>query len=266
MANFLNPIFLNTNIRQQKFVEKIKIDRTDVSLQFLLGNNATDTYRVVYIVNLNPGIRLKDPSITLSPRNINMESLRNAIIANIRPYDKKYMVLKTFDTRKAEFHLDTDKWFKDATTGLNPKTHYSKFDRAFKLKIAPPRMILQDFIRKYWGEFVIKQFKKWLEVQKKEAKFFKYLIPENLRSKIRQKIRNMFDWQYDIQSNTIVAKLKPIWILALVYATGSAFRKINKSDLKNRNKKEMFSVKVKKNIKSFDKKKWEKFISKRGFI
>lgn len=266
MANFVKPVFLTPNISQQQFVKKIQIKRNDISLQFLLSKEGNDTYRVVYIVNINPRVKLQDPSMSLSPRNIDMESLRNAIIKNINPYDKKYMVLKIFDTRKAEFHLDTDKWFKDATTGLNPKTHYSKFDRAFKLKQAIPKMILQDFTRIQWGKFVIRKFKEWMEKQRKEAKFFKYLIPENLRSKIRQKIRNMFDWQYDIQTNAVVAKLKPIWIMALIYATGTAFRKLKKSDLRNRSKKEMFATKVKKNIKSFDKRKWKKFVSKKGFI
>lgn len=263
MFNFIDPIFLNPNISQKRFTEKIKLKKKDVSIQFLLATDIGDTYKVIYIVNINPSIRQEDPSIQISPRNIDMESLRFSIIEHIKPYDRDYMILHSFDHRKAEFRLNTKKWFKDATNNLKSTTHISKFDRSFKLKKQPPYMIMHDFLRNQWAKFVVRKFKEWMENQKKEAQFFKFLVPESLRSTIRIKLRNMFEWYYDIQWNIVVAKLKPIWIMSFLYATGTALKKIKKSDLNNRNKKELFLTNVKDNIKKFDKQKWKNFIQRK---
>ncbi|HUS51099.1 MAG TPA: hypothetical protein VMZ91_13100 [Candidatus Paceibacterota bacterium] len=263
MPNFINPVFLNPNISQLRFTDKIKLTKQDISIQFLLATDIGHTYKVIYIITINSSVRQRDPSVPYSPINIDMESLRSSIMEHVRPYDREYMILQKFDHRKAEFHLNTKKWIKDATNGLTPTTHISKFDRAFKLKKEPPKMIMQDFMRAQWAHFVVRKFKKWLEDQRKEAQFFKYLIPESLRSKIRTRIRDMFKWYYDIQWNTVVAKLKPIWIIAFLYATGTILRKMRETDLNNKSKKELFAVKVKKNMPQFDDKKWKKFIQRR---
>ena len=265
MANFINPVFLNPNIPQKRFNEKLKLTKGEVKISFLLAAPTNGTYKVVFIVNVYPKGRMKDPSIIVSPRNLDMQSLRNAIIANIKEYDKQYMILKEFDHRKAIFHLDGKKWFKDTTQNLTPRVHFSKFDRSFKLKKAPPRMIMMDFGRDQFGKFVVKNFKNWLEDSRKEANYFRYLMPESMRNKMRGKIRDMFDWNYDIQLNTITARLKPVWIIALLYATGEAVKQMNINQVKNKSKKELFATKVKKNIKKFDRQKWIDF-TKQKFI
>ena len=95
-SRFIKPQLLAPNLRSPVYEKKIKINKNDVSLQFLLARDVGSTYKVSFIVMLNPRQRL-EPGIMLSPRNVDMVSLREAIIAKIDPYDRIYMKIGNFD-------------------------------------------------------------------------------------------------------------------------------------------------------------------------
>jgi hypothetical protein len=260
MAEFINSIFLTPNIQQKNFIEKIKLQKQDVILNPLFSSDVGKNYKCVFTINILPRIRQENPSVPFSPRNIDMNSLRDAIIDNIDFYDRNYMVLTSFNTQKAEFYLNVNKWLGDCMNGMTATTHLSKFDRQFNLKKVPPKMIRTDFLRDSFGNFIIRRFREKLNPQK-EAKFFKHLITPEIRRKLKKRLGNMFDWEYDMQWNKIIAKLKPMWIVILLTGVGSIVKKV--SQIKN--KQELFSTKVKKNVEKFDKDRWQKFI-KRKFI
>ena len=69
----------------------------------------------------------------------------------------------------------------------------------------------------------------------------------------------MFDYEYDWQTNTMVAKLKPVYIMGLVFAVGTA---VNRQDKKSYVKID-FEKSVKRKSKKFDRKKWQSFIKKK---
>lgn len=265
MPPIIDPRFLRPTLASPTFPNRVKIKKSDVYLQFLLAKDIGPTYKVEYIVQLNPMEAVKNPSINLSPSNVDMASLKKAIIDNIDLYDKKYMILKNYDTRKAIFHLDTDRWMNDALSTVRPVTHLSKFNRVFRLKTRVPRMILYDPMSKIFGDFVIKKFKEWMEKRSKEGTWFKFLLPTSAaRSKLRSKVRNMFDWEYDIQWNLVTATLKSIYIMALLFSVGAMAKKLSDRDVKNKNIE--FSKKVEKNLKAFDLKKFEKYVNRKGFV
>jgi len=260
----ISPQLQKQNIPSVNYSSKIKLSSKDVGLDFLLAKDTGRFYEVHFALQINPKGHEIDPSVPLTPRNIDMSSLHKAIMNNIRPYDQRYMVISDFDTNKVKFRFNHEKWMKKATSGLTPKTKYSKFDREFKLKVAPPPMILTTHVRKPFEDFIVRKFLDWLESSHKEAKYFKYLFPNSIRSRIRTKARNMFDWEYDTQWNTVIARLKNIYILALLYATGEITKRLTSRNLQ-KSQKELFATKVKKNMDKFDRKKWEKFI-RRKFV
>lgn len=262
MPNFISPNLIQQNLSPPQYDEKLKLTKYDVKLTFLYSKDNGVDYTLTYAVQILPKGNKIDPSKPFTVANIDMISLREAILGNIPPSDLKYIILQSFDNIKAIFKFNVDKWMKDATMGIRPMIHISKFDRSFKLKKAPPRVILYEPTRNVFEQFITRKFKDWLESSKKEAKFFKYLVPENQRNKIRTKFRNMFDWSYDSQWNKIIATLKPLYIMALLYATGEVIKGLRASSI-TRSKKELFSTKVEKNLPKFDRKKWETFVKKK---
>ncbi len=261
----IRQIYTNQRISQPIYKEKILIKSQDVNLKRLFSKSVGENFEVHFAVLIIPRGNY-DSAVPITPATINLMSLKDAIASNIRSQDKKYMVVDNFDTRKVIFKFNHEKWLKDATSSMRPSTEISRFRRDFKLKAPLPPMLLTDFVSKPIEDFILKKFIKWLESSRKEEQFFKYLIPENFRSKVRAGVRSMFEWEYNKQWNIITAVLKPMYVFALLYATGQIinnFKEAKKSDLMG--KERDFASKVKRNISSFDKNKWEKYI-KRKFM
>ncbi len=103
-----------------------------------------------------------------------------------------------------------------------------------------------------------------MESKRKEIKWFKNLITPKIRKNVRTKIRNMFDYEYDIQWNIITAQLKTIWILALMYAIGVATKRMAQTGMVGFSQKKLFSDKVKSNLKQFNKKRFAEFTRMKG--
>jgi hypothetical protein len=264
--------FHETTLNEVKRVatnkNKIQISRNEVSLQFLRSKDIGSTYKVEYLVNINTKTRTDDPSENLNMRDIDNRSLKKAILGNIKSYDERYMELNDFDHTKATFHLKTDKWIDDATRGLKPKKKLGSFMLKFKLKQAPPRMIMEDALRGPWSDFVVRKIKQWMrEKSRREHRLLNDIFPKSIQRKIRKAVTDMFEWSYDFRWNTVEAKLDNKWIIALLYATSELTKKDSIDKLKSKSQKHLFSTKVKKNIKArdFDKKKWQKLLKKRYY-
>jgi len=266
MADFISKDLQKQTVSPETYPDKIKLNKNEVSLQFLETKDNGGTFKLHYIVQIRPKGRQHDPRKKLSPADLDMESLRDAIVSNISAYDRSYLILKKFDDRKAFFEFNHKKWLKDAMKGIKPRTHFSKFDREFRFKKIPPKEIRKDKITLKFEQFLTRKFLDYLEDMpiSKRGEFFKHIVPKKEQKKIKTKIRNMFDWSYDAQWNRMVAKLKTVYIIALLYATGAAAKKLKQINI-NKSQKELFATKVEKNIKTFDKKKWEDFTKRKFF-
>ncbi len=262
MSDFINKDFQKQTIKGEEYDKKISVSKGDVSLEFLNSNDTGQNFHLRYTVIIKPKGRKLDPKEPLSPKNIKMTTLRDAIIANISSYDQRYMILKEFDERKCKFIFDYEKWLRDATRGMKPVTHFTRFDRHFKFKKQIPKMIRTTISARFFDDFIVRKFLDWLNKTRKEQKFFKRLIPQRVQRQIRMSIRNMFDWSYDMQWNRVVAKMKPKYVVGLLFATGVVAHKLTSKDVKGK-RKELFATRVEKKISKFDRKKWEKFIRRR---
>lgn len=265
MADFISKDLQRQTVAPETYDSKIKLNKNEVNLQFLEAKDSGGTFKLHYIVQINTKGRKLDPKKQLSPATIEMETLRDGIIARIPAYDREYLVLKRFDDRKAFFEFNHEKWLKDATKGLKPRTHFSKFDREFRFKKQIPREIRKDRVSLRFEKFLTRKFLDWLEANPSKRKsYLEYLLPKKEQRQLRIKFQNMFDWYYDSQWNKMVAKLKSVYIVALLYATGAIVKRLSQSNI-NHSQKELFATKVKRNIKTFDRKKWENFTRRRFF-
>ena len=250
---------LSNVLRINQNISRIKINKNDVNLTFLLTRDVGKTYRIVYVVGILTRQQRYDPSFILSPSKIDMVSLKKAILANIFYSDLKYMNLISFTHKTAIFDFNIEKWLDDATRNLKPKTEFSRFNRVFRFKAKVPMMVLTTNSFGF-SEFVIRNFKEYMDSKQKAAKWFKYLIPEELRKKVRSRVSNMFEYNYDMQWNSLTLTLKTVYILALIYAIGLMAKKMTKSDVSGEYKQRQFAKSVKSNITKFDRKKWEFFV------
>jgi hypothetical protein len=264
MSDFMSPVFRQANITQQKIPAKIKVRKEDVNLTFILARPANNVYKIEYMVSVIPSSKELNQFEPLRFSTVDLPSLKDSIINNIDPYDRKYLVLDTFDTRKAVFHVN-EKFFIDAFSNIQPSITISSFKKDFKLKVQLPKVIVYDPIKSF-DSFLMKKFIEFIEKNRKEPVWFKHLIPKELRKNLRYKFRNMFDWEYDSSYNKITATLKTIYILAIIYATGSMLKKIKKHDIMIKQNDKKFSQKVKDNLVQFDSKKFDEYVRRKGFL
>lgn len=231
-------------------MSKLIIEKTNVTLQFANSKDIGKTYKVEYYVQLMPKKNLKDPSVDLTMRNIDASSLKKAIFDNLQKKDEEYMDLVSFDTTKATFHLKLDKWLKNATKSLKGTKDIKNFSINFRLKEDPPPMIKKDILRTEWDKFLVRKFKQWVSEKKnRESRLLNIIFPKSVVSSINQRLYNMFDWSYDSRWNKVEAKLKSVWTVALMYSTIKLTSKDSLSSLRRKSKSNLFSIKVKKNLK-----------------
>jgi hypothetical protein len=81
MSSFINSSLLKPTLPIEKYDSKVVVSKNDVNLQFLLARDIGKTYKVVYIVNIIPRQKI-DPMVPLSPKIIDMDSLKKSIIDN----------------------------------------------------------------------------------------------------------------------------------------------------------------------------------------
>jgi hypothetical protein len=259
MNSFISSKFTVANISQDFDTGKIKVQKKDIMMQFLLANDIGKTYRVVFIIMINYNQLLKDYGAQPSASNIDLLSLKNAILDSIHPYDKKYMILSKFSTTEAEFLFDTKKWLEDATRGIQPKTYFSRFAKEFRFKVEPPKMIMFDELRNVWSKFISRKFRSWTEEHSRYNLFFKLMVPQYLRNKMKHKINDMFSWEYDMQWNRMIVRMKSFWIAAILFGFGSLIYKAQKQEVE----KKQFDSRIKKYVPTYDRKEWLKFVGRR---
>ena len=231
--------------------QKIKLEKKDVILTFVLSRSTFTGYKILYTIRIQP-MKMVMMGIQIRASQIDMESLKQAIIENIDPFDMKYMNLKKFDTITCEFEFDFDKWFADATKNIQPQTFVSKFDQEYKLRIQPPKVIMFDIGRNDFFKYIAEKFKKYIINKNKEKMWLGPLLPKDFQRYINVKLSNCFDYTYDYQFNRFIVQLKSIYVIAVSYAVGMTLNSIK--DRKNNTKK--FSERVEGQLSAFDKKKF----------
>jgi len=251
---FINGFWIEPETKKN---EKQKINYSQVNLSFTLGRAVGETYRIVYMVSLrNSNLA---PEMMLKNSNVDMKSLREAIIKRIDAYDRPYMKLTKFSTINATFEFNHKKWMNDALSSVNPSNRLSKFEQRFKFKKQIPKMIQFSVTRINFEKYIVRRFKNYMEKHNKSRTWFTKFLPRDIAGKIRLSISTMFDYEYDWSTNTMVAKLKPVYVMGIIFAVGTAVNKTRRNDYI----KIDFEKSVKRKSKSFDRKKWQSFIKKR---
>ena len=242
---------------------RVQISQEDLTLSFIISKDIGDFYEMVYNVQILTKEQRMNPTIKLPPRSIDMASLRMAILSKVNAFDRKYMELKKFDARYAIFHFNVEKWLNDALMGVNPRTELSKFSRTVKFRIKIPFMMLQNPMVYQFEDFLIRNFKKYMEKKRVSRQWFRYLFPQDFHTRAREAISNMFDYSYDMQWNLITITLKTFYVMALLFSVGLVAYQVGKQEVDSQWRQQRFARNVEANVPRFDYKRWEKFIKTR---
>jgi hypothetical protein len=223
---------------KEGFEEKEKITKDDITLEYFSSRNTDDNYKVVFEVNIKREISNPDQA-----------SLRNAIKDKLKYLDKKYMVLKEFNSKRATFHFDDDLWMEDATKDITPETIFSEFSKVFNFKVELPDMVKKD--ETDFQDFIIRRFKKYLYSTSVIRKWFRQFFPKGIRNAISNALPERFIYKYSYENNSMTMKLRTFWILALTYGVGEAL-KYRKKVQKVENTEVFFFDKVRENMSEAD--------------
>jgi len=223
---------------KEGFEEKEKITKDDITLEYFSSRNTDDNYKIVFEVSIK-----KDTS------NLDQASLRNAIKDKLKYLDKKYMVLKEFNRKRATFRFDDDLWMEDATKDITPETIFSEFSKVFNFKVELPDMVKKD--EADFQDFLIRRFKKYLYSTSKIMKWFRQFFPKVIRNAISSALPERFIYKYSYEDNSITMKLRTFWILALTYGIGEALKHRKKAQ-KIENTEIFFFDKVRENMSEAD--------------
>jgi len=226
-------------------MKKIKLNKKDVTLIFSSSRDIGNTYKLEFIVNI---LCFNEFNKSLTMANIDSISLKKAINNNLSNLDKNYMDLVFFNTKKAVFYLKTDEWLKDALLNVKGVKKLHTYNLVFKLKVKKPDLLFHDPMSNEWEKFIVRKTKAWFNKPSREKKFLSCMFPKELRNEIKIKLNNMFDWEYDEYNNSIVARLKGIWIMAIIVAVTEVTKKMDINKRKNFNKQNLFSTAVKKEL------------------
>lgn len=236
----------------------IKIISNDISLNFIRASIISNEFKIVYAVSVFSN--QYDFNVPFVASKINQNSLKEAIFNSIYEGDKKYLVLESFSFIKATFKFLWKKWFDDSLLNVAPRTDISKFERVFTFKKQLPRMVLYNF-NPYINNFLVDRFREYTS-ERKMHNWFDGFISKVYLDKINIKISNMFDYQYNYQTNSIILRLKNIYIFGILFAISAKI--IDNAQVRKQPYLRIdFDKKVKNKVAKFDKKKWELFINQR---
>ena len=203
---------------------KVKVNKNDISLTFVFYKKGNGSVVLVYTISI---FRYRDDKgnlITdLTKKDVDMTSLKNAILEHIYSGDRKYVDIVLLTTKRVEFSLKED-WFEEAMKGLSPYKTLNMFKKDFKLKIAPPFFIRTTCVNtKLWNDLVVEKLRKYFKESniKKNFSFFGLIS----RAFKFTTYFDMFDWSYSPIYNIIEGSMKAKWIVLILIGTNKLLSK-----------------------------------------
>lgn len=161
----------------------------------------------------------------LTNKDVDMNSLRSAVISHLSKDDVKYLDIDILNTRKVEFSLKED-WYKDAMEKLNPVKTFNIFKKDFRLKIPAPFIVRTACVNtKLWNDLVVEKLRKYF----KESQIKKHFSFFGLVNKMFSFTTyfDLFDWSYSPIYNIIEGSMKNKWIVLMLIGTNKLLNKDN---------------------------------------
>lgn len=169
--------------------------------------------------------------------------LKKKLLAFIKESDRKYIILKSFDTNKSTFEFDIEKWLDDAFVHTSGVLHLTKFDKRYRLKVMPPFMVRAYGARIEFTKYVATYFKDYCKRHPQLRKTVFSIVTDKVEKTLKINHLNMFDYEYDFMSNNIIVRLKSVYVMSII----ALAMEISNNDKSKVN----FNTSVKQNLRMF---------------
>ena len=222
MISFSDKLALSSI--KQSTDPKVKVNKSDISLTFIFYKKGAGSVVLVYAISIFRYRDDKGALITdLTNKDVDMTSLRNAVMEHIYSGDRKYVNINLLTTKKVEFSLKED-WFEDAMKNLSPNKFFSVFKKDFRLKISPPFFIKTTCVNtKLWNDLIVEKLRKYFK-ESNIKKSFSFLGIINKAFSFTTYF-DMFDWSYSSISNIVEGSMKAHWVVLILIGTSKFLRK-----------------------------------------
>lgn len=256
---FVNGMWVDD---QENNNQNINLTPSNITITPTTSKESRGRYELLFSLIIHGNeIDLQDPTLF---RKISKKNFEEAVLGNFDKNEIKYYDYTIKGYRELKLYFNHQKWFEDALRGVNPRNS-SAFIKNFHLRKQLPRLLAYTNGRDYLTSFLAKKFEQHIN-DKKYEKHFRGIIPREYERHIRKRISSMMEYEYDIRKNIMIAKLKPVYILGILYAVNKLTDKVNdKSYFMKVGKDKDFTKKVKGKAKNFNQRKWKEFI-KRKYI
>lgn len=257
---FINGIWVeqpnNANV-----LDKITLTPNNIALSSVSSREARGRYLLIFSISyFGSGLNFNDPVVW---GKVDKKSVLPAILGNFDKNEIQYYNMTLKGSNQLKCYFNHEKWFNDALKGVKPRKNVNMFRKEFNLKKRLPKLLTYLNGRDYFASFLAEKFRQHLN-DRKYQKFFKGIIPKEYERHIRKKLSSMMEYEYDIRRNVMLSKLKPVYILGILYAVNKLNDKVDKKSYFIKVGKDRdFTKRVKGKSTNFDKRKWKEFIKKR---
>ena len=236
---FINNVFTQQNI-PNIISQKIRLETKDIMLNYVMTNNRdslTFTY-LVSIIKQNP----VNPMLPMQYNQVDLNSLKIAILGKFKTQDLKYIEIKNFDTSKVIVRFKHEDWIKDAFNNVAGQTTFSKFEMIFRLKKQIPMYIVFDGFMSMFNTFMVPKMIEYVKQNKLGKNHFLNISSSFIKDKLNKYFNNMMDYSYNFQQNVFSIKLKSPYILLITYGIGKlidnkAFMNVSEKNFEETTKK-----------------------------
>ena len=205
---------------------KIKVNKSDISLTFIMYKKAHNTMVFVYTITIFRYRDIEGKLITdIKNKDVDMASLKKAVLDYLYKNDLKYIDIDLLTTKKVEFSLK-EEWYEEAMGNLSPVKTFNIFKKDFRLKIPVPFIVKTTCINtKLWNDLVIEKLRKYF----KENQIKKHFSFFNLVNRMFSFTTyfDLFDWSYSPIYNIIEGSMKSKWIVLILIGTNKLLNKDN---------------------------------------
>lgn len=163
--------------------------------------------------------------------NVDQTALKRKLEAWVRPEDRKYIKLVSFNTNKSVFKFDVDVWLNDVFKGTIPSTNVSTFTKSYRFTKQLPYMVRVYGLTYLYEKHVAEKFRAFLKKQPDKRESVFSMITNITGKTLGLDKLNMFEYTYNWQSNTINVNLKPIYFASVLAAASMYLKKKNTKKL-----------------------------------
>lgn len=203
---------------------KCKVEKRDISLTFLYYKKTRDSISLSYAITIFKYRDMNGQILTeLGKKDVDMNSLRKAVMDQLIEADRKYFDINSIDTRKVEFVLK-EKWFEDAMKNITLFKQISIFKKDFRLKTAPPLLIRTTCVNtKSWNDIIVSKVKKYITDTSLKKHFTILSVAKRLLS--FSTYFDMFDWSYSSVYNVLEGSMKAKWVALVLFGASKIIQK-----------------------------------------